>query len=416
MVFGAHADISLVAARSFDDAVAAARSAGARPDLIIADVGLGNRSGYDLCATVKADPGLRGVPVFILASSHTPYDEGKGRDAGADGHLIKPFESQGLIDKVNDILSRPVPVAPPVRDPHLAATPAMARTAARPGPAVAPAVIDDDDEYGDFKIERSSGSIAVPASLRSAPPPASAAPVPPSASRPANLGPPAVAPAYRPAPGPAFPPAAPPAAGLRPSLIPGTRPGMVPGRLPLPGGTPGPAPYVPGPSAHAPPAASRSPGAAAPSAPAGYGLGGAAPVAHTPPAAGRTIMGLPAVAIPGMAPRSPQGGSPSPAAPAPTPGMPAARPQPAAVAPPVQAKPAIDIGAAISARVGERIEQRIDQRLDQKMTAIAARGPEYEAIAKLSREVIEQVVWEVVPELAEIIIREHVERLASSRK
>jgi hypothetical protein len=46
--------------------------------------------------------------------------------------------------------------------------------------------------------------------------------------------------------------------------------------------------------------------------------------------------------------------------------------------------------------------------VDQTMAAIAARGPEYEAIAKLSREIIEKIVWEVVPELAEAIIREHV--------
>ena len=45
-------------------------------------------------------------------------------------------------------------------------------------------------------------------------------------------------------------------------------------------------------------------------------------------------------------------------------------------------------------------------KVDQKMAAIAARGPEYEAIAKLSREIIEKVVWEVVPELAEVIVRE----------
>jgi len=48
--------------------------------------------------------------------------------------------------------------------------------------------------------------------------------------------------------------------------------------------------------------------------------------------------------------------------------------------------------------------------VDQKIAAFAARGPEYEAIAKLSREVIEQIVWEVVPELAEAIIRAEVER------
>jgi hypothetical protein len=49
--------------------------------------------------------------------------------------------------------------------------------------------------------------------------------------------------------------------------------------------------------------------------------------------------------------------------------------------------------------------------VDQKLAALSAKGPEYEAIAKLSREIIEQIVWEVVPELAEAIIRERVEKL-----
>jgi len=40
------------------------------------------------------------------------------------------------------------------------------------------------------------------------------------------------------------------------------------------------------------------------------------------------------------------------------------------------------------------------------------RGVEYDAIAKLSREVIEQIAWEVVPHLAELIIRENLDRLA----
>ena len=48
--------------------------------------------------------------------------------------------------------------------------------------------------------------------------------------------------------------------------------------------------------------------------------------------------------------------------------------------------------------------------VDQKLAAISAKGPEYAAIAKLSREIIEQVVWEVVPELAEAIIRERLDK------
>jgi len=47
---------------------------------------------------------------------------------------------------------------------------------------------------------------------------------------------------------------------------------------------------------------------------------------------------------------------------------------------------------------------------------IAARGPEYEAIAKLSAEAIQQIAWEIVPELAEVIIRAEVDRLAKERK
>ena len=54
--------------------------------------------------------------------------------------------------------------------------------------------------------------------------------------------------------------------------------------------------------------------------------------------------------------------------------------------------------------------------IDQKVAAIAARGREYEAIAKLSREIIEQVVWEVVPELAEVIIKQELDRLVAAKR
>ena len=65
---------------------------------------------------------------------------------------------------------------------------------------------------------------------------------------------------------------------------------------------------------------------------------------------------------------------------------------------------------------GPRSAMAVSSAVDQKVAALAARGPEYEAIAKLSREIIEQVVWEVVPELAEVIIRREIDRLASTKK
>ena len=65
--------------------------------------------------------------------------------------------------------------------------------------------------------------------------------------------------------------------------------------------------------------------------------------------------------------------------------------------------------------VSAKLAEKVSDKLTQKMAEVSARGPEYEAIAKLSREIIEQVVWEVVPELAEVMIREHIERLAAKR-
>jgi len=54
----------------------------------------------------------------------------------------------------------------------------------------------------------------------------------------------------------------------------------------------------------------------------------------------------------------------------------------------------------------------VSKAVQQVLDRAAEKGPEYEAIAKLSREVIEQIVWEVVPDLAEVIIKEHIEELA----
>jgi CheY-like chemotaxis protein len=389
MVFGGQQDISLIPARSLDEAVSAARQG--RPDLVIADANLAGRTGYELCAAVKSDPGLRGVPVIILASSHAPFDDAKGREAGVDGHLSKPFESQALIDRVSEILARPVSISPPARAaadlPATAPQPVQARppvASARP-----PAAVDDDeDDYGEFKIERPSGPSLVPPAVRPA-----AAPMAPPSLRPSLIPshPPVSAPLAARPPAPVAAPG-----GLRPSLIPGARPGA-PGRVP----------YAP---VTTPPPVS-VPAARAPSAPQATPL-----AAH---GAGRTIMGLPAVAIPGVPPVRPTGPPASPVAP--TPGMttpsaphapsstyaPAARPAPTAPMPlapvPSNQQSAPELGSAFA------------QKIEAKVAAIAARGPEYEIVARMSREIIEQVVWEVVPELAEMIIREHVERL-SARK
>lgn len=98
-----------------------------RPDLILADVVMPGKNGYELCAAVKQEPELRNVPVLLLTGAFEPFDEARARMVGADGWIAKPFESQALLDKVEDLLvqamARPVP---PVAEPAAPAVPAAA--------------------------------------------------------------------------------------------------------------------------------------------------------------------------------------------------------------------------------------------------------------------------------------------------
>src|SRR4029079_15726286 len=128
MTFAGADDVTVSGARSADEGLALAQRT--HPDLIIADGVMPGRTGYDLCASIKADPALRAVPVLILASSQQPYDDARGQKAGADGQLTKPWETNAMMDRVRDILRRgagaaagPQPAAAPVAAAaaHLAA-------------------------------------------------------------------------------------------------------------------------------------------------------------------------------------------------------------------------------------------------------------------------------------------------------
>ncbi|MBE0596977.1 MAG: response regulator, partial [Desulfuromonadales bacterium] len=64
-----------------------------RPDLVLADVFMPGKNGYELCAAIKRDPALRHIPVLLLTGTFEPFDEAKAKAAGADSWIAKPFES-----------------------------------------------------------------------------------------------------------------------------------------------------------------------------------------------------------------------------------------------------------------------------------------------------------------------------------
>jgi DNA-binding response OmpR family regulator len=75
-----------------------------RPDLVLADVTMPPPTGYDLCRQIKSAD--RTVPVLLLRGAFESFDEERARECGADGHVVKPFESENLIARVNDLLAR----------------------------------------------------------------------------------------------------------------------------------------------------------------------------------------------------------------------------------------------------------------------------------------------------------------------
>jgi CheY-like chemotaxis protein len=91
------------ATRNGEEALAAILSF--KPDLVLADIEMPKISGYQLCDTIKQDPSLQGIPVILLAGAFEPIDEELAKNVNADDFIIKPFESQELISKINAVLT-----------------------------------------------------------------------------------------------------------------------------------------------------------------------------------------------------------------------------------------------------------------------------------------------------------------------
>jgi DNA-binding response OmpR family regulator len=94
-------------ARTGEEALALAE-AGA-PDLVLLDVMMPLRSGYDVCREIRARPDLAAVRVVMLSAKGGEADVRRGLEAGADLYITKPFSNRELLDKVAGLLSAPRP-------------------------------------------------------------------------------------------------------------------------------------------------------------------------------------------------------------------------------------------------------------------------------------------------------------------
>jgi len=88
-----------------------------RPDIVLADVGMPQRDGYEVAAFIKGDPALEHIPVLLLTGAFEPIDEERARSVRCDGVLAKPFEPQLLISRVKELLKDVTP-SPAVPEPE----------------------------------------------------------------------------------------------------------------------------------------------------------------------------------------------------------------------------------------------------------------------------------------------------------
>ena len=106
-------DVEVIAVGDGQQAIQRVQSE--RPDIVLADIGMPERDGYEVAAFIKGTPELAHIPVLLLTGAFEPVDEGRARAVGCDGVLVKPFEPQLVISRVKDLISgrRPAFQPPP---------------------------------------------------------------------------------------------------------------------------------------------------------------------------------------------------------------------------------------------------------------------------------------------------------------
>jgi len=381
-----------------------------RPDLVLCDIIMPEKDGYEVCDFIKKNPATAQIPVLLLTGAFEPFDQERASRVGCDGFLAKPFEPQTLIAKVKELLnqaggrpaaSRPAaaPAPAPAYSPPAPTPPSPPPAPAHYAPAAAPASEafvpeEPQDLYGAVDSDQDESMAPVTseesATLRDAPAPSDSefgGWSPPTVELPletrAQAGVESAQeeplfeevfeeePPRAPEPPRSTPPVSPSPAATASYTFQaseqeddtGTR-AFRPGELPPPRST-GPIPPSP-PRVVAPP----------------------------PPPAGASNPGPARTSSPAWNVSPPPSSSPAPSPP------PAPTPSPSAssfadLTPPPAAAPA----AAPTVTGGVNVPKDMVETIAQRV------------VAQISEKVVREIAWEVIPDLAEALIKQEIERL-----
>jgi CheY-like chemotaxis protein len=143
-------DVRVVAVSDGEAAIAALGRT--PPDIVLADVGMPGRSGYEVAEHIKHTPHLAHIPVVLLTGAFEPIDQARATAAGCDSVLAKPFEPQLVIGRVKELLARPKGAD----DAASPATPERSAVAAS-----APAAPSADDYFD--RLDEAFANLSAPA-------------------------------------------------------------------------------------------------------------------------------------------------------------------------------------------------------------------------------------------------------------
>ena len=401
-----------------------------RPDIILSDIIMPEKNGYEVCEYVKSHPDYRTIPVILLTGTFEPFDPDRADQAGCDAVVTKPFESQSLIHKVDELIEQAhanaaaaVPPPPPAPEPEPEPAPSPWSAPEEHGSDIFAAPEEPAETRAlpmmQFDELQRTGETAMPPMESNPWDDTAEAPVPhtppapmpwdePTAERPAFHESESTSPWDEPAP---------------PSFEAETRafPKMSYEELSAMSAHEEPAPPTPEQQAEAMPPqfepspwdeagawspASETPAIDEPTAAESFSTAAVAPFEESPapPAEEETPFAMeePAPPMPEEPLWAPQEAAPIEAAPEPLPPV-EPEPQPAFEAPPAAEEPAPAPAAAAAAAENAFVSTDLT---DEQVDRIARR-----VVQLMSEQVVKNIAWEVIPDLAEMVVKERIREL-----
>ncbi len=88
-----------------DGEAALAAVAAETPDLVLLDVMMPRKNGYEVCQAIRANPDCKDVRIIMLTAKGREVEREKGLALGADDYITKPFSTQEVVERVRELLA-----------------------------------------------------------------------------------------------------------------------------------------------------------------------------------------------------------------------------------------------------------------------------------------------------------------------